>query len=72
MGLDFWSTIRGVRLADTLIRELPRINAKGRQKAITLSSEKDDAELMSMLDKGFRFTGSFINAKRQSVVIVEK
>ena len=51
----FWDTVRGVELADTLIRELPKLTkqAKIKQATITIGPDEDLAETIKMyIDRG--------------------
>ena len=62
MGLDFWSTVRGVRPADTLIRTLPKIAEAKRgvhQEIVCITDHEGVKELKDRLFEGWRVVTSF-------------
>ena len=51
--MNFWETIRGVRLADTLIRELPKLTAEKRQYVVNVHGFEDLNDVIrENLEKG--------------------
>lgn len=53
--LTFWETVKGMELADTLIRELPKLTerAKIKQTTITIGPEEELADAIKMyIDRG--------------------
>lgn len=69
--LDFWETVRGARLADTLTRELPRLTAKKKQRIMLVDDNDDLQELKKALEKGERVITS-ISVEGHTYVILEK
>ena len=57
--LTFWETRRGMQLADTLIRELPKLTKKKEvvQYAATLKCEDVHEYICRKLETGSRFVG---------------
>lgn len=76
MGMTFWDTVRGHQLADTLIRELPKMNKRNgvkRQELVYMTDTDKDLYLQKALSEdGCRAVTSFVNAEGFSVVIIEK
>lgn len=53
MAVTFWDTIRGTRLADTLIRELPKLTERRKQHAVTYDKDESLADTINyMIDTG--------------------
>lgn len=53
--LTFWETVKGMELADTLIRELPKLTkrAKIKQTTITIEPDEDLVDMIKMyIDQG--------------------
>ena len=56
MSLTFWDTVRGTRLADTLIRELPKLTGKKHQIVEMYSADNLIAvkkEMEKKLEEGY-------------------
>lgn len=72
--LTFWETRRGMQLADTLIRELPKLTKKKEvvQYAATLKCEDVHEYICRKLETGFRFVGVVNTKNGQLTVIMEQ
>ena len=72
--LTFWETRRGMQLADTLIRELPKLTKKKEvvQYAATLKCEDVHEYICRKLVTGSRFVGVVNTKNGQLTVIMEQ
>ena len=72
--LTFWETRRGMQLADTLIRELPKMTKKKEvvQYAATLKCEDVHEYICRKLETGSRFVGVVNTKNGQLTVIMEQ
>lgn len=71
MAVTFWETIRGQRLADTLIRELPKLMNKKTQYTETLPDHEVHSFLEKRIGSGDRYVAHFKN-EGFTTVIMEK
>lgn len=69
--MDFWQTIRGVELAETLIRNLPKLTAKKIQRIMTVDNSEDLEKLQEALKSGERIVTS-ISVDGHTHVVLEK
>lgn len=69
--MDFWQTIRGVELAETLIRNLPKLTAKKIQRIMTVDNSEDLEKLQEALKSGERVVTS-ISVDGHTHVVLEK
>lgn len=51
--MDFWNTVRGVELAETLIRELPKLTREKEQIVVC------EGKIKERIESGYRFVGTF-------------
>lgn len=72
MSLTFWDTVRGHQLADTLIRELPNCNEKGRQTILPLKKEQDVEDLQSELARGNKAVVTSFVVEGTTYVVTER
>lgn len=71
--MSFWDTVLGHQLAETLVRELPKLNRKKKQETFRLKDEESDAYLSKAINEdGYRFAGSYVDSKGVTVVVLEK
>lgn len=69
--MDFWQTIRGVELAETLIRNLPKLTAKKIQRIMAVDNSEDLEKLQEALKSGERVVTS-ISVDGHTHVVLEK
>ena len=69
--LNFWETVRGTRLADTLIRELPKLAAKNKQRIMLVNDSESVMDLREALEDGERIVTSF-QIGDSTYVVLEK
>ena len=70
--LDFWQTVRGVQLAETLIHTLPQIADKSKQLMVEIKGVAEVEELATALKTGkCRYVDS-LNIDGKTFVIIEK
>ena len=53
MGLTFWDTVRGVRLADTLIHELPELTREKKQVVKTFYMENIEDRINEYIENHY-------------------
>lgn len=69
--LTFWDTVRGTRLADTLIRELPKLTKERKQETIRVLSGVSVADVVEVkIKEGKRYVTQ-IPAGEDVLVIFE-
>lgn len=71
MAINFWETIRGTRLADTLIRELPKLTKAKTQYTETMPDNDVHSFLENRIGSGDRYVAHFKN-DGYTTVIMEK
>ena len=54
-GYDFWYTVLGQRLANVLIRDLPKLTEKRKQGVYKIAENEDREEVIrALIDNGHR------------------
>ena len=73
--LEFWNTVRGARLADTLINALPKL-AKEKEQYTIMDDTKDSCHIQriinSEIEKGSKFVNSVYVGSSSIILIFEK
>lgn len=81
--MDFWNTVRGVQLADTLIRELPRLEGPKEQILVTIENNptrdmsgreisRSLERLEEAMERGYRIVTSFPMGMGHTVIVMER
>ena len=81
--MDFWNTVRGVQLADTLIRELPRLEGPKEQILITIENNprrdmsgreisQSLERLKEAMERRYRIVTSFPMGMGHTVIVMER
>lgn len=68
--LSFWDTMLGQRLAETLNRELPRLNRKKEQYTKLIKEEQAVAYIETEITAGNRFISHVKDAETGYVLII--
>ena len=68
--LSFWDTMLGQRLAETLNRELPRLNRKKEQYTKLIKEEQAVAYIETEIAAGNHFIGHVKDAETGYVLII--
>ncbi|MBR5193043.1 MAG: hypothetical protein IKW37_01295 [Bacteroidaceae bacterium] len=69
MAITFWETIRGQRLADTLIKELPKLVKTKTQYTETLPDDDVHSFLGERIGSGDRYVAHFKNGGFTTVIM---
>lgn len=69
MAITFWETIRGQRLADTLIKELPKLVRPKTQYTETLPDDDVHSFLGERVGSGDRYVAHFTNGGFTTVIM---
>ena len=69
MAVTFWETIRGTRLADTLIKELPKLTKQKKQYTETIPDHDVHTFLEERTGAGDRYVAHFTNGGFTTVIM---
>ena len=69
--MDFWNTVLGNHLAETLIRCLPEITEK-KQNTVIVENKKAPELVISKISQGESYVASMPNSDDSTLLIFEK
>lgn len=70
--MDFWNTIIGNRLANTLVKELPKLTEKKAQYTATMNDNLVQQYITVEVSAGNRYIGHFSHAGKTTVIMEKK
>ena len=70
--MTFWETVRGVRLADTLISCLPKLTEDKKQFTVRLASSEASAKVEELVAKGKKYVDQIQDGTEVVLVFEEE
>lgn len=70
--MTFWETVRGVRLADTLISCLPKLTEEKKQFTVRVASSEAAAKVEELIAKGKRYVDQIQDGTEVVLVFEEE
>ena len=72
--IDFWSTVRGAALADTLIRCLPKLTEEKPEQTVIRMNKDSEEDMAAMLkdinEQKIRYSGSFTDPVSGDLIVI--